>query len=174
MCTSCCTGAFSDGRLVVAITKFDANYRGCGSSSESEEESDFGANTEYHNLSSYRKIEEKSKTKLCDTIQDATRLAITPDIILPICGEWALRSSKLRNCIEANQDSRSKKYRTRFKHAAEALHSHPGRSELGIPGAQGQSELETILRLEPHKIVEYLDQVTGIHTLRKRYHIIRD
>lgn len=62
----------------------------------------------------------------------------------------------------------SKRYASRFREATNALSKHPKRVELGIPGAQGQSELESIQALEPNTVVQYLNQVTGIENLKQR------
>ena len=147
--------------MVIAITKFDTNYSNCDASSGSDDESD-------SSLPRYRRIEETTKHKLCECIEDATTLAISPDVILPLCGKWALQSSKLRSCLESCEEQRSKNYLRRLKEAATTLQKHPAHSDLNIPGAQGQSELDAICALGPSKLVESLDQVTGIQALRKR------
>ena len=56
----------------------------------------------------------------------------------------------------------------RFK-AANALHKHPNREDCSIKGAQGKSELESIKELPAEKLVDHLDQVTGIKALKRKY-----
>ena len=168
------TEAFTDGRLVIAITKFDANYNdksvgtGSGSDSDYEEHSLGHSNC---NLPYYVKVEEKAKQTLCDFIQDATQLDISPYVILPLCGQWALYGSKLKSYLLSHSDHLDdRRYTSRLRAATKALSQHPKRVELSIPGAQDQTEFESIRVLEPHTIVQYLEQVTGIHTLKQRYH----
>ena len=166
----CPIDAFSDGRLVIAITKFDSNYTdrslGYGSESDSEEE-EYSAS--FFNKPHYFKVEEKAKHTLHEFIQDATQLAVSPDIILPVCGEWALCGTKLSSYLQSHSDRLdSKRFGSRFREATNALNKHPKRVELGIPGAQGQSELESIQALEPNTVVRYLNQVTGIEVLKHR------
>lgn len=154
--------------MIIAITKFDTNYSEYDASSGSDEESDYGAASGYYTFSRHRKIEERAKHKLRESIQDATGLDISPDVILPLCGKWALQSSKLRSCLQSGEEEKGSTFQKCLKNAAKALQAHPAHSDLSIPGAQGQSELDAICGLGPFKVVDNLDQVTGIQTLRKR------
>ena len=58
--------------MIIAITKFDTNYSDSeyDDSSGSDEESDYGAVSGFYNYSRYRRVEERAKHKLCESIQD--------------------------------------------------------------------------------------------------------
>ena len=167
-----CLEAFSDGRLIIAVTKFDKNYESHQQdSSESDENEDYDATANYYHLPNYKKIEEMTKHKVRESIQDATGLDISPDIIFPICGKWALQGSRLESYLQNNPDPRSNDeiYTRRLRRAAQALNKHPAQSEISLPGAQGQSELEVTSALGPHKIAANLEQLTGLEPLKRRY-----
>lgn len=119
--------------------------------------------------SKYDQEEQAIIHSLCDSIENATKLSISPDIIVPTSGEWALYGNKMHSyllshgsCIE---DTR---YKHRFSAAAQTLEGHPKRGNLSIPGAQGQPELETIKKLDPQSIAKYLDDLTGVGVLKRK------
>ena len=168
--------AFIDGRLIVVITKFDTNYNdhslGYESGSESDNEECNSGQFKITSLN-FVKVEEKTKQNLHDCIQDAIQLVVSPDMILPVCGQWALCGSKLNSYLSFHCDQKDDRhYMRRFKAATEALSKHPKRIYLSIPGAQGQAELETMRQLDPSVVVQHLDQVTGSKCLKEKYALI--
>lgn len=99
---------------------------------------------------------------------------VSPDLILPVCGQWALCGSKLSSYLSSQSDQKEEADShcvRRFKAATEALSKHPRRINLSIPGAQGQEELEAIRQLDPSIVVQYLEDVTGSQQLKQKYDI---
>lgn len=101
---------------------------------------------------------------------------VSTDLILPVCGQWALSGSKLSSYLSSQSGQKMEAadghFARRFKAATEALSKHPRRINFSIPGAQGQDELEAIRQLQPSLVVKYLEEVTGSQKLKQKYDVI--
>jgi hypothetical protein len=98
-----------------------------------------------------------------ESIEDATGALVSDDMIIPLCGDWALAGSKLASSLisDPNHDMRE-----RYEVAAATLQKFP---HLDIPGGQGQSYIDAITRLyPPEDLVEKIDSVSGISQLKAR------
>lgn len=138
-------GAIADGRLTIGITKFDMNY--CSFRTKKK-----GGVTE-----------EMVKEEVIKSIEEATGAMVSKDMIIPLCGEWALAGSKLASCLinDPNRDLKE-----RYQEAALALQNHPN---LSLPGGQGQAYSEAIMKhLPTEDLVQKIEIVSGISDLKAR------
>ena len=139
-------GALIDGRLTIGITKFDRSYSSLSSGKK-------GAVTA---------VEAK------DSITRSIRKAIdvhmigSDDMIIPLCGEWALASSRLASCLIWDQKG---EIEARQREAACALRGHPDPS---LPCGQGQKPHEAVMKHPPIRIIQEIDTISGIFELRAR------
>ena len=103
------------------------------------------------------------KERVMESIEEATGAMVSNDMIIPLCGEWALAGSKLASSLisDPNHDKAE-----RYKDAAIALQSFP---HLDLPGGQGQNYTDAIMRLyPPEDLVEKIESVSGISQLKAR------
>ena len=138
-----------DGRLAVAITKFDANY----SSSKSKR----------RGRKSTRTTAEEVRKNTIASIKDATDTDVPVDTIIPLCGEWALCASRLANCLISDPDN---EIEDRQEDAVKALENYP---HLSFPGGQEQSYAECIKNLNHTDLVMHLENASGITELKTRF-----
>ena len=139
------TGAIADGRLTIGITKFDTIYE--------------SAKMKKKDAASPEAVVERVR----ESIEDATGALVSDDMIIPLCGDWALAGSKLASSLisDPNRDMRE-----RYEVAAEALQKFPN---LDIPGGQGQSYIDAVTRLyPPEDLVEKIENISGISQLKAR------
>ena len=139
-------GALIDGRLTIGITKFDRNYISLSSGKK-------GAVTV-----------DAVKDSVAESIRKATDVHMmgSNDMIIPLCGEWALASSRLASCLIWDQRGEIEE---RQEEAACALHGHPDPS---LPCGQGQKPHEAVMKHTPIKIIQEIDTISGIFELRAR------
>ena len=138
-----------DGRLAVAITKFDTNY----SSSKSKRRGRKSTHTTVDDV----------RRNTITSIKDATATEVSPDTIIPLCGEWALCASRLASCLISDPDN---EIEDRQEDAAKALTNYP---HLSLPGGQEQSYTETIKSLSHADLVMHLENASGITDLKARF-----
>jgi hypothetical protein len=139
----------TDGRLVVGITKFDNNYKQSTGSSLTSRRSTFTA--------------EDAKVKVTANIKNATGIDVKENMIIPLCGEWALTASSLAFCSN-NRTGKEEIAKARNR-AEEALQYYP---HLCLPGGQEQSPIEAIKSLQVNQLIDELEKASGIHTLTTR------
>ena len=139
----------TDGRLTVAITKFDANYN----SSKSRKRGQKPTQTTVEN----------ARKNTCASIMEATGTKVQDDMIIPLCGEWALYASRLANCFISDPDN---ELEDRREDAANALTKYP---YLSFPGGQEQSYSECIKSLSHTDLVMHLENASGITDLKDRF-----
>ena len=139
-------GAIIDGRLTIGITKYDRSYSSLSSGKK-------GAVTVG-----------MVKDSVAESIQKAINVHMmgSDDMIIPLCGEWALASTRLASCLIWDQ---RKEINKRRKEAACALCSYPN---LSLPCGQGQKPVEAVMMHQPITIVQEIDTISGIFELRAR------
>ena len=138
-------GAIADGRLTIGITKFDLNYDTSKSRSRPV-------------------TVEVVKQRVTEAIQEATDIIVSKDMIIPLCGEWALSGSKLLRSLINDHDSNKDK---RYRDAASVLQCCP---QVSLPGGQGQDYVEAIMsRFSALDLVKKIESVSGISDLKARY-----
>lgn len=106
---------------------------------------------------------EMVKERVIESIEDATGAMVSDDMIIPLCGEWALAGSKLTCSLisDPNHDSDE-----RYRDAAVALQNFP---HLSVPGGQGQTYIDTIMGLyPPEDLVQKIESISGISDLKAR------
>lgn len=140
-----------DGRLVIGITKFDTNYKQLPGKSRRR-----GCRFPHISVENVRE-------KMVASIKDATGTEIPEDIIVPLCGDWALAASRLASCLISDPD---KELEERKEEAATALAYDP---HLSLPGGQEQSQIEAIKYLEVNELICKLEKASGIHNLKARF-----
>ena len=140
-----------DGRLAVAITKFDTNY----SSSKSRRRG-------RKSTQATTTVNEVRKNTIT-SIKDATETEVSPDTIIPLCGEWALCASRLANCLISDPDN---EIEDRQEDAAKALEKYP---HLSLPGGQEQSYADVVKSLSHADLVMHLENASGISDLKARF-----
>lgn len=107
---------------------------------------------------------EMVKDRVMESIQEVTGAMISEDMIIPLCGEWALAGSKLFKSLISDHGSNREK---RYREAASLLQNCP---QLCLPGGQGQDYVEAVMsRFSPLDLVEKIDSVSGIANLKTRY-----
>ena len=84
------TEAFTDGRLTIGITKYDANY-----------DSSCKGNV------TVKFVKKKVTESIKRAVKDA-QLTVSDDMIIPLCGKWALIGSKLGSCQIADPKKEGK------------------------------------------------------------------
>ena len=98
-----------------------------------------------------------------ESIENATGAMVSDDMIIPLCGDWALAGSKLASSLisDPNHDKDE-----RYRDAAAALQHFP---HLDLPGGQGQKYIDAIMRrYPPEDLVEKIESVSGISQLKAR------
>ena len=133
------TAALSDGRLIIGITKFDNIH-----------EDDDPVRVEI------------VKQEVIQSVKAATGVSLPEDVIIPLCGKWALSDSKLINQLTNIEDGRVPPGCV-YKVVA-ALE----RDRVSLPVGQGQTQEEAIARLGPKEIVKKLEEASGISSMRTR------
>ena len=142
------TEAFTDGRLTIGITKYDANY---DSSSKGNVTVKF--------------VKKKVTESIKRAVKDA-QLTVSDDMIIPLCGKWALIGSKLGSCQIADPKKEGK---TLHKEAVDILRHCP---DVSLPGGQGQNHIEAVMKIySPIKVVQEIETCTGIYDLKARYDV---
>ena len=135
--------AITDGRLIVGITKFDTLYEA--------DEPDVVT-------------EEMLVQKTLQSIRDATGVSVPQKVVVPLCGKWALKDSKLTRQLMSSSES-DEKPPNLFKDAVKALE----RYRVPIPAGQGQSQEEAVgSRFSPKELVKKLEQASGISSMKAR------
>lgn len=134
--------AIGDGRLIIGITKFDKIY-----------EDDDSVTVEM------------VKQEVIQCVKAKTGVSLPEDVVIPLCGKWALRDSKLIHQLNTIIDS-------------EDHHLPPGviqkviaaleRDHVPLPVGQGQSQEDAIAKLGPKEIVKKLEEASGISSIRAR------
>ena len=138
-------GAIADGRLTIGITKFDTNY----DSSKIKKKNAVTV--------------EMVKEGIMESIDDATGVMVSDDMIIPLCGEWALAGSKLASSLICDPSHNKDE---RYEDAATSLQNFP---HLDLPGGQGQSYIDALMRLYcPEDLVEKIENISGISQLKER------
>ena len=130
-------GAIVDGRLTVCVTKFDL-MRQKGASSE------------------------EVKEKAIESIEQTTQLKISKNLVIPVCGDWAMSGSKVAKSLESGH------YQDWLDNVLKALEvSH---SLLDVPCGQGE-DIQDALRsnFDPSALVQMLESICGFDELKKRY-----
>lgn len=141
------TEAFTDGRLTIGITKYDINY----------------------DNSSRGKVTIKMvKERVAESIKRAVdaQVTVSDDMIIPLCGKWALVSSKLGSCLIADP---KKEEKILHKEAVDILRHCP---EVSLPSGQGQNHTEAIMKIySPIKVIQEIETHSGISDLKARYDV---
>ena len=103
------------------------------------------------------------KERVTESIEDATGAMVSDDMIIPLCGEWALAGSKLASSLinDPNHDKDE-----RYRDAATVLQSFP---YLSVSGGQGQSYDDTIMaHYPPEDLVQKIESISGVSDLKAR------
>ena len=130
-------GAINDGRLTVCVTKFDL-MRQKGASSE------------------------EVKEKVIQSIEEATQLKISKNLVIPVCGDWAMSSSEVAKSLKGD---RHQAPLDKVLSALEVNHSL-----LDVPCGQGENiQVALRSRFDPPALVQMLEEVCGFEELKKRY-----
>ena len=134
------TGAICDGRLTIGINKFDS----------------IGSNTDYGTAV-------KAVTdRVIQSIHDATGDQVSESIIIPLCSNWALTSSKLKRHLDAGLNGNEL--------MEQALKDIKNCAFLELECGQGQTLTDAINSQfkDPHRVVETLNDVSGATSLKVR------
>ena len=134
------SAALSDGRLIIGITKFDNTY-----------EDDDPVSVE------------SVKQETIQSVVDKTRVSLPEDMIIPLCGKWALTDSDLINTLNSVEDGCAVPPRCIYS-VVSALERH----RVSLPVGQGQTQEEAIAKLSPKEIVKKLEGANGISSMRTR------
>ena len=104
------------------------------------------------------------KDSVAESIQKAIDVHMmgSDDMIIPLCGEWALAGSRLASCLIYDEKG---EIEARQKDAAHALSSYP---DFSLPCGQGQKPFEAIMKHPPIRIIQEIDTISGIFELRTR------
>ena len=131
------TGAIVDGRLTVCVTKFDL-MRQKGASSE------------------------EVKEKVIESIDQTIQLKISKNLVIPVCGDWAMSGSKVAKSLKGHHHQI---WLDDVLKVLELNHSH-----LDVPCGQGENIQDALRsRFDPSALVEMLERVCGFEELKKRY-----
>ena len=134
------TAAIYDRRLTVGITKLDL----IGEQEASTEE---------------------VRDKTIKTIEAATQLNLSKDLVVPLSGKWAMSANKLNNCLKGGHHDEVSSAREEVLSVLEANHS-----QLDIPCGQGESiKVALSSRFDSYTLVRMLEKVSGFEELKKRY-----
>ena len=135
------SAAFGDGRLIIGVTKFDHIY-----------EDDDPASIE------------TVKQNIIQSIVTATGVSLPEDVIIPLCGKWALSDSEFIHQLNAVEDGRVP------PQCIQSIIAAFKRSHIldPLPAGQGQTQEEAIAQLGPKEIVKKLEIATGISSMRAR------
>ncbi len=134
-------GAFSDGRLIVVLTKMDMAYLNMDGSD-------------------VRKPEELIKA-VCEKISEATNIPnVRADIVLPISCRWYEKSRKLADAYPDMEERHR-------DNAIRSLFDYPY-LEVEATG-QGISRNQALFDLPSSQIVKCLEDASGVPLLKERY-----
>ena len=135
------TGAITDGRLTVGITKLD-RIKSEGASSD------------------------EVRAITLQTIEEATGLKISKDMIIPVSSNWAMVGRKLDNGLKRDRHMKAN------EHELEKVLSilEDNHSQLDIAFGQAESIKDALRsRFDPPKLVKMLESVSGVTALKDRY-----
>ena len=93
---------------------------------------------------------------------------MTGDMIVPICGEWASVSSQMMSYLMSDSQKHPE-MKHLIEKAATCLMKYPN---LSLPGGQGQSHLDSLIKYLPKILVGELEMASGMSELKKRYAVI--
>ena len=109
------------------------------------------------------------KERVTESLKRAVKVQMTvsDDMIIPLCGEWALVSSKLGSCQIADPN---KEGEALHKKAVDILRRCPN---VSLPSGQEQSHTEAFTKIySPIKVIQEIETCSGIFDLKARYDII--
>lgn len=139
-------GAIQDGRLMIGISKYDINFDNPEDDTVQEQVT-----------------EEHLKYNVIKSVDDAIKVEVSRNIIIPLCGRWGLAASKLSNSMVGISGEEIVK--KRLQAAQKMLERCP---YVDLPGGQDQSLKDLILKLNANKVVTMLEQASGFGTLKDR------
>ena len=134
------TAALSDGRLIIGITKFDNIFE--------DEDPD---------------PVEMIKQDVIRSVEATTGVSLPEDVIIPLCGKWALSDSKLIDQLNNIEDDGHVPPECICEVIAALERDH-----VPLPVGQGQTQEEAIANLDPKEIVQKLEKASGISSMRAR------
>ena len=135
------TEAFTDGRLTIGISKYDTNMGNV----------------------TVGVVKEKVAESISRAVRDS-QLTIPDDMIIPLCGTWALTSSKLGSCQIADPRREGKGL---HRDAVDILQRCP---HISLPSGQGQNHTEAVMKINsPIKVILEIESHSGIYDLKARY-----
>ena len=137
------TGALTDGRFTVGITKLDQIL------------------VKRHEIS-----EDEVRQITIDGIQDVTGRTVSTDTVIPLCSEWALAGSSLAGCFKG--DTPQKQIQSRVEKALTILEAN--HFMLNEAFGQGEDVKESLRsRFDPSRLVQMLEDISGVASLKERY-----
>lgn len=146
-------GAFTDGRLLIVVTKFDENYRDLD-----EDETDKSFVTP-----------ESVANHVSSGVQKATGVKIDPNIVIPVSARWFTFSKNLHNCLlEMTATSGPEKIREFQKKRSKVECSLRDYPDLDIEGGQGFDVGRALTELPAAVLVEKLSGASRIPLLKQR------
>ena len=107
---------------------------------------------------------ETVKKEIIQSIAQATGVSLPEDVIIPLCGKWALSDSKLIHYLNSIKDGR---VQAQYIHGIIAAFKRSHILDL-LPAGQGQSQEQAIEQLGPKEIVKKLEAATGISNMKAR------
>ena len=105
---------------------------------------------------------EMVKQEVIQSVEATIRVSLPEDVIIPLCGKWALSDSKLIDQLNNIVDRRLP--RGCIQKVIAALE----RDHIPLPVGQGQTQEEAIAKVGPKGIVKKLEEVSGISSMRTR------
>ena len=153
------TGAFIDGRLVIGITKFDANYEDMH-----EQDHEMIAVTEDSCRDKVQAIMDAIRSENPSKMVDFGRM-----IVIPLSGIWARNSKELEMSLEYDPADKKEK---NLKKATKALKYDPKLHEYLVCG-QGEKHKKAIQRMNPKEVVQRLNVASGITKLTEKYETLQ-
>ena len=99
------------------------------------------------------------------SIKSATGIDVKGVTIIPLCGQWALRASRLAFCSN-NHTGKEELAKARKTVEGALLQYYP---HMSLPGGQEQSPAEAIKDLPVDQLIDELKKASGIHTLTTRF-----
>ena len=142
-----CTDAIHYGQLIIGVSKFDRTF-------------------EVYTKDTRQKpvTEEIVKAKVLKCLEDAIpRTSMSEGNIIPLCGTWALAASKLATSMMGDQSEELMS--TRLADARTMLEKCPN---LDLPGGQGQSQKDLIIKLDSTDVNSRLEKASGFWILKNR------
>ena len=102
------------------------------------------------------------KQKIVQSVEAATSICLPEDVIIPLCGKWALKDYKLVHQLNnVRDDNISLSVLQRVIVALERYH-------VPLPAGQGQRQEEAIARLGHKGLVDKLEKASGIFSMKAR------